>query len=42
VRLAGEGPAAFRIPTAFAPGKLVVDPELRLLFAGRTRCTKSL
>ncbi|MFN9945667.1 MAG: hypothetical protein ACK56S_02370 [Planctomycetota bacterium] len=42
VRLAGDGTTEFRVPTAFKPVKLVVDPDVRLLFAGRTRCNKSL
>ena len=42
VRLAGDGKTEFRVPTAFKPVKLVVDPDVRLLFAGRTRCNKSL
>jgi hypothetical protein len=42
VRIAGDGPSMFRIPTAFKPAKLVVDPDARLLFAGRRRCEKSL
>jgi hypothetical protein len=41
-RLAGDAPAQIRVPTGFQPKKLVVDPDFRLLFAGRTRCTKSL
>jgi aminopeptidase N len=42
VRVAGDGKTEFRVPTAFKPVKLVVDPDVRLLFAGRTRCNKSL
>jgi ABC-type transport system involved in multi-copper enzyme maturation permease subunit len=42
VRVAGEGGTAFRVPTPFAPVQLVVDPDARRLFAGRTRCAKSL
>jgi hypothetical protein len=38
---AGEA-ANFRIATTFKPVKVVVDPEVRLLFAGRQRCEKSL
>jgi hypothetical protein len=42
VRLEGGDASSFRIETSFKPVKLVVDPEVRLLFAGRQRCEKSL
>jgi hypothetical protein len=42
VTLEGADAAAFRIATTFKPVKVVVDPEVRLLFAGRQRCEKSL
>ena len=42
VRLKDDEPATFRIATSFRPVKVVVDPEVRVLFAGRKRCEKSL
>jgi hypothetical protein len=42
VRLEGGDASSFRIATTFKPVKIVVDPEVRLLFAGRQRCEKSL
>ena len=42
VTLEGADAANFRIATTFKPVKVVVDPEVRLLFAGRQRCEKSL
>jgi hypothetical protein len=42
VTLEGADAANFRIETTFKPVKIVVDPEVRLLFAGRQRCEKSL
>jgi hypothetical protein len=42
VRVAAGGSVPVVIQSAFKPAKLVVDPEVRLLFAGRKRCEKSL
>jgi hypothetical protein len=42
VRLTGDAAGEFRVATTFKPAKIVVDPEVRLLFAGRKRCEKSL
>ena len=42
VRLEGGESANFRVETAFKPVKIVVDPKVTLLFAGRQRCEKSL
>jgi aminopeptidase N len=42
VRVAAGGSVPVVIRSAFKPAKLVVDPEVRLLFAGRKRCEKSL
>ena len=42
VRLSGDEAREFRVATSFEPAKIVVDPEVRLLFAGRKRCEKSL
>jgi len=42
VRLKDDESATFRIATSFRPVKVVVDPEVRLLFAGRKRCESSL
>ncbi|MFM7260443.1 MAG: hypothetical protein ACKO3W_07555, partial [bacterium] len=42
VRLKGNEQTAFRIVTTFRPVKVVVDPEVRLLFVGRKRCESSL
>ncbi|MEY2796512.1 MAG: hypothetical protein RIR10_2228, partial [Planctomycetota bacterium] len=42
VRVAPDAPASVNVSTAFKPTKIVVDPEVRVLFAGRKRCEKSL
>ena len=42
VRLKDDEPSTFRVATSFKPDKVVVDPEVRLLFAGRKRCESSL
>jgi ABC-2 type transport system permease protein len=42
VQLAGGDASSFRIATSFKPVKLLVDPKVTLLFAGRQRCEKSL
>ena len=42
VQLNGGDASSFRIETAFKPVKIVVDPKVSLLFAGRQRCQKSL
>jgi hypothetical protein len=42
VQLNGGGASNFRVETAFRPVKIVVDPKVSLLFAGRQRCEKSL
>ena len=42
VRLDAGGGAPIELGSSFKPAKLVVDPEVRLLFAGRKRCEKSL
>lgn len=42
VRVAPDASAAITVQSAFRPVKLVVDPKVRLLFAGRKRCEKSL
>ena len=42
VRVAAGGSVPVLVQSAFKPVKLVVDPEVRLLFAGRKRCEKSL
>jgi hypothetical protein len=30
------------VSSSFKPAKIVVDPDVKLLFAGRKRCEKSL
>ena len=42
VRVAVGGSVPIVVQSAFKPVKLMVDPEVRLLFAGRKRCEKSL
>ncbi len=42
LRVSPELPTPIVIPSAFKPVKIVVDPEVRLLFAGRKRCEKTL
>jgi len=42
VRLDGGEGTDFRIETTFKPVKVMVDPKVSLLFAGRQRCEKSL
>ncbi|MFZ9916299.1 MAG: hypothetical protein ACO3IB_13335, partial [Phycisphaerales bacterium] len=42
VGLPGADPVSVRIPAVFKPVRVVVDPEVRLLFAGRKRCDRSL
>ena len=42
VRLAPGDAAPIAIASPFKPARLVVDPEVRLLFAGRKRCEKPL
>ena len=42
VQLNGGDASNFRVETAFKPVKIVVDPKVSLLFAGRQRCEKSL
>jgi hypothetical protein len=42
VRVAPNTPASVVVSTSFTPTKIVVDPEVRVLFAGRKRCEKSL
>jgi hypothetical protein len=42
VQLKGGDASSFRIETTFKPVKLVVDPKVTLLFAGRQRCEKNL
>ena len=42
VRVAPDAPAPVSVSSAFKPVKIVVDPDARLLFAGRKRCEKSL
>lgn len=42
VRVAPDTPASVVVSTSFKPAKIVVDPEVRVLFAGRKRCEKSL
>jgi hypothetical protein len=42
VRVAPNTPASVVVSTSFKPAKIVVDPEVRVLFAGRKRCEKSL
>jgi ABC-2 type transport system permease protein len=42
LRVAAGGSAPVVVQSAFKPAKLVVDPDVRLLFAGRKRCEKSL
>ena len=42
VRVAAGGSVPVMVQSSFKPTKLVVDPEVRLLFAGRKRCEKSL
>jgi len=42
VRVAPNAPAPVSVSSSFKPAKIVVDPEVRLLFAGRKRCEKSL
>jgi ABC-2 type transport system permease protein len=42
VRVAAGGSVPVVIQSSFKPAKLVVDPGVRLLFAGRKRCEKSL
>ncbi len=42
VRIAPDAPAEIVVKSAFKPAKLVVDPDVKLLFAGRKRCEKSL
>jgi ABC-2 type transport system permease protein len=38
VLVSAEAPGRFEIATDFVPERLVVDPEVELLFAGRKRC----
>jgi hypothetical protein len=42
VQLKGGDASSFRIETTFKPVKVVVDPKVTLLFAGRQRCEKNL
>ena len=42
VHIAPDAPAEIAIKSAFKPVKIVVDPDVKLLFAGRKRCEKSL
>ena len=42
VRVAAGAGVPVAVQSSFRPVKLVVDPEVRLLFAGRKRCEKSL
>jgi hypothetical protein len=42
VRVAPNTPASVVVSTSFTPTKIVVDPEVRVLFAGRKRCEKPL
>ena len=42
MQLNGGDASNFRVETAFKPVKIVVDPKVSLLFAGRQRCEKSL
>jgi len=42
VSVAADAPGAFAIETDFEPERIVVDPEVDLLFAGRKRTETSL
>jgi ABC-type transport system involved in multi-copper enzyme maturation permease subunit len=42
VRVAPNAPAPVSVSSSFKPAKIVVDPDVKLLFAGRKRCEKSL
>jgi SpoU rRNA methylase family enzyme len=42
VHIAPDAPAEVAIKSEFKPAKIVVDPDVALLFAGRKRCEKSL
>jgi len=42
VELVGPDPVVAKIPAGFRPMRVVVDPEVKLLFAGRKRCDRSL
>jgi len=42
VAVSADAPGAFSIDTAFAPERIVVDPDVDLLFAGRKRTETAL
>ncbi|MFZ9882748.1 MAG: hypothetical protein ACO3QC_15265, partial [Phycisphaerales bacterium] len=42
VELVGPDPVVSRISAGFRPVRVLVDPEVKLLFAGRKRCDRSL
>ncbi|MEI7659013.1 MAG: M1 family aminopeptidase [Phycisphaerae bacterium] len=42
VRVGPGKSAEVKVPTTFRPARIVVDPEVRLLFSGRKACERSL